>query len=182
MKSVYEIPVTTIDGRPQTLGDFAGKVLLVVNVASKCGLTPQYEQLEKLYEQLADQGFEVLGFPSNEFAGQEPGTEEEIMSFCRSTYGVQFPMFSKICVNGEERHPLYRSLVAAKPKAVANPEGGLRARLAERDLLPAGDTDIMWNFEKFLIGRDGEVLGRFAPDLTVEHPILKAAIEQALAS
>lgn len=182
MHSVYEIPVTTIDGRPQTLGDFAGKVLLVVNVASKCGLTPQYEQLEKLYEQLADQGFEVLGFPSNEFAGQEPGTEEEIMSFCRSTYGVQFPMFSKICVNGDARHPLYRLLVAAKPKAEANPEGGLRARLAERDLLPAGDTDIMWNFEKFLIGRDGEVLGRFAPDMTVEHPHLKAAIEQALAS
>lgn len=182
MTALYDIPVTTITGEAKTLGDYAGNVLLVVNVASKCGLTPQYEQLEKLYQAHKDQGLAVLGFPSNEFAGQEPGTEAEISDFCRSTYGVQFPMFSKICVNGEERHPLYQALIAEKPNALMVPDSPLKAKLSEYGLLPKGDTDVMWNFEKFLIGKDGTVVGRFAPDMTVEDPILAQAIQEQLSA
>lgn len=121
---IYAIPLQTIENQSTTLNAYAGKVLLVVNVASECGLTKQYEGLEKLYETWREQGFAVLGFPSNEFLGQEPGSNEEILAFCRGTFGVQFPMFAKIEVNGEGRHPLYRELIAAQPEAVA-PEGSV---------------------------------------------------------
>lgn len=180
MSTLYDIDVTTIDGKPRNLGDYAGKVMLVVNVASKCGLTPQYESLEKLYEQQAVDGLVVLGFPCNQFAGQEPAAEVEIQNFCVSNYGVRFPMFSKIEVNGDHRHPLYRLLIAAQPQAQAVPDSALRAKLTEYGLLTGKDTDVMWNFEKFLIGRDGRVAGRFAPDIAVDNPVLADAISAEL--
>jgi glutathione peroxidase len=179
MSKIYDIAVTTIDGKPQTLADYAGKVLLIVNVASKCGLTPQYESLEKTYEKYREQGLVVLGFPCNQFAGQEPGSEAEIVDFCTSNYGVKFPMFSKLEVNGANRHPLYQTLIVAQPKAVAG--GGLREKLAGYGHVPANDSDVLWNFEKFLVSRSGEVVGRFEPDIAVDDPKLLQAIEAELA-
>jgi glutathione peroxidase len=179
--ALYDIPVTTIDGRATTLADYRGKVLLVVNVASQCGLTPQYEGLEQAYADLRGQGLEVLGFPSNDFAGQEPGSEESIAAFCRGTYGVDFPMFAKVNVNSTPRHPLYAALIEAAPQTTAAPGGTLRAKLEEHGLAPKQAGDVMWNFEKFLIGRDGRVVGRFAPDVTVDSPVLADAIRAALA-
>ncbi|CNI12020.1 MULTISPECIES: glutathione peroxidase [Yersinia] len=179
---IYSIPVNTIDHQSVQLEKYKGSVLLVVNVASQCGLTKQYEGLESLYKTYHGQGFEVLGFPSNEFAGQEPGSDEEIQAFCRGTFGVEFPMFSKIEVNGPQRHPLYQQLIAAKSVAV-KPEGSeFYQRLASKGREPKQAGDILWNFEKFLISRDGVVLERFAPDMTPEDPLLIAAIKQALAS
>jgi glutathione peroxidase len=157
---VRDIAVTTIDGDQKTLGDF-GAPLLVVNVASKCGLTPQYEGLEQLQKTYADRGFSVVGFPCNQFMGQEPGTNEEIKTFCSTTYGVSFPMFDKIEVNGETRHPLYAELTA-----VADAEG------------QAGD--VQWNFEKFLVGTDGSIQ-RFRPRTDPQAPEVIAAIEAQLA-
>ena len=174
------IPLTTIEGRPATLGDWAGKVRLLVNVASKCGLTRQYEGLEKFYREKKDAGLEVLGFPANDFKGQEPGTEAEIASFCSLTYDVTFPMFAKIAVTGEATHPLYRALVAAKPDATG--EGPMRELLVGRDIPANPAPGVLWNFEKFLIGRDGAVIGRFAPDVTVDDPRLRQAVDAALAS
>ena|GEM_PF-1090099 len=156
MTAIQDIPLRTITGETTTLGAYAGQVLLVVNVASKCGLTPQYDGLEKLHEQLRDQGFTVLGFPANDFAGQEPGTDEEIAEFCRSSFDVQFPLFSKISVLGPDRHPLYAEL--------------------------AGDEDVRWNFEKFLISRDGELAGRFAPPVAPDDEQLTNAIEREIAA
>lgn len=129
---ILNTEVTTIDGEKTTLASFAGKVLLIVNVASKCGLTPQYEQLEDLQKQFAAEGFSVLGFPCNQFLGQEPGSEEEIKTFCSTTYGVTFPLFSKIDVNGEHRAPLYQKLIAAAPKAVAPEGSGFYERMASK--------------------------------------------------
>ena len=180
VQKINELPLTQIDGSPAHLSDFAGSVLLIVNVASKCGLTPQYTALQAIYDKYKSQGFEILAFPSNEFAAQEPGTDAEISDFCSLNYGVTFPLFSKICVNGESRHPLYQWLIAEQPQALAKIDGTLRSRLADRQLLPANETDIMWNFEKFLIGRDGHVIGRYAPDITPDSSELVAAIELAL--
>src|ERR1700719_2589359 len=147
--ALYDIPVHTLQGEDSSLGAYAGKTLLVVNVASKCGLTPQYEGLERLQERYADRGFSVLGFPCNQFLGQEPGTPEEIATFCSTTYGVTFPLFEKIDVNGDDRHPLYEELTKA-------PDG-------------EGYTgDIRWNFEKFLVAPDGKVVARFAPQVEPE--------------
>ncbi|NDJ57304.1 glutathione peroxidase [Enterobacteriaceae bacterium 4M9] len=165
MQDILNTPVTTIDGENTSLAQWQGKVLLIVNVASKCGLTPQYEQLEALQEARAAEGFSVLGFPCNQFLGQEPGSEEEIKTFCSMTYGVTFPLFSKVEVNGEQRHPLYQKLIAAAPDAIA----------------PQVKGDILWNFEKFLIGRDGQVIARFSPDTTPDDPALTQAIDAALA-
>jgi glutathione peroxidase len=161
--SLYDIPVNTLAGQPSSLGDLAGKTLLVVNVASKCGLTPQYTGLEHLQERFADQGFSVVGFPCNQFGGQEPGSAEEIAEFCSTSYGVSFPMFEKIEVNGEGRHQIYTELTA-----VPDAEG------------QAGD--IQWNFEKFLVGPDGAVLGRYRPLVDPEAPELVAAIESSLSA
>jgi glutathione peroxidase len=157
--SVYDIPVDRIDGTPAALREYSGQVLLVVNVASKCGLTPQYDGLEKLYASQRARGLQILGFPANDFGAQEPGSNAEIAQFCSTSYGVSFPMFAKIAVAGNGRHPLYRELIAAQP----NP------------------ADIRWNFEKFLIARDGTVVARFAPDTTPDDPILLAAIDAELA-
>ncbi|WP_342320917.1 glutathione peroxidase [Kosakonia sp. BYX6] len=180
-QDILDTEVTTIDGERTTLADYRGDVLLVVNVASKCGLTPQYEQLESLHKAWEKEGFKVLGFPCNQFLGQEPGSEEEIKTFCSTTYGVTFPMFSKIEVNGDARHPLYKKLIAAAPTAVAPADSGFYERMASKGRAPKEPGDILWNFEKFLIGRDGHVIQRFSPDMTPEDPILVAAVKQALA-
>jgi glutathione peroxidase len=159
--SLYDIPVHTLNGDPSSLGSLAGKTLLVVNVASKCGLTPQYAGLEKLQERFADQGFAVVGFPCNQFGGQEPGTADEIAEFCSATYGVSFPMFEKIEVNGPGRHPVYQELTAVPD---ASGEAG----------------DIQWNFEKFLLRPDGSVAARFRPRTEPDDPAVVAAIEENL--
>lgn len=178
--TVLNTPVTTIDGEKTTLERYKGNVLLIVNVASKCGLTPQYEQLEALQTSLQDQGFTVLGFPCNQFLGQELGSEEEIKTFCSTTYGVTFPLFSKIDVNGPARHPLYSLLTRLASEAIAPEGSGFYARMASKGRAPAQPGDILWNFEKFLIGRNGEVINRFSPDMTPDDPVLKAAITDAL--
>lgn len=180
MADLSAIPLTTIKGEPTSLGDYAGKVLLVVNVASKCGLTPQYEALEKLHERFSAQGFSVLGFPANDFGAQEPGTEDEIETFCTTNYGVTFPMFSKIEVTGENRHPLYDELIAQQPTATLTEGSDFKEKLAKYGITPASDTDVFWNFEKFLIDRDGKVVARFAPDTPPEDDIIVKAIEAAI--
>ncbi len=170
----YDFGVRRIDGTEASLSEFAGKALLVVNVASQCGLTPQYDGLEHLYKTYGNQGFSVLGFPSNEFAGQEPGTDEEIHDFCRSTYGVDFPMFSKIEVNGPGRSPVYEALIAAQPRRTLA-ENPRKSAVSAKD-----SPDIRWNFEKFLVSRKGEIVARFDPEVVPEDPILVGAIEAEL--
>ena len=159
--SIYDIPLKTLGGEDSSLGALAGKTLLVVNVASKCGLTPQYTALEELHARLAPRGFYVVGFPCNQFGGQEPGTAEEIEQFCSTSYGVTFPMFEKIEVNGPGRHPIYDQLTAVPD---ASGEAG----------------DIQWNFEKFLLGRDGSVVARFRPRTVPDDPAVLEAIESSL--
>jgi glutathione peroxidase len=159
--SIYEPSVHSLAGDETSVGQFRDKALLVVNVASKCGLTPQYEGLERLQATYADRGFSVLGFPCNQFAGQEPGSAEEIATFCSATYGVTFPLFEKIDVNGDDRHPVYAELTA-----VADDEG------------EAGD--VQWNFEKFLVSPDGEIVRRFRPMVDPEAPEVIDAIEAIL--
>lgn len=178
---ILDTRVTTIDGKETSLEAFKGDVLLIVNVASQCGLTPQYEQLENIQQAWGGQGFRVLGFPCNQFLGQEPGSDEEIKAFCSTTYGVTFPLFSKIEVNGEHRHPLYRRLIAAAPEAVAPESSGFYERMVSKGRGPKAPGDILWNFEKFLVGRDGAVIQRFSPDMTPEDPIVMEAIKLALA-
>ncbi|MDO8364619.1 MAG: glutathione peroxidase [Actinomycetota bacterium] len=180
MSNLQQIPVTTINGASTSLSEYLGKVLLVVNVASKCGLTPQYEGLEATYRQYKDQGFEVLGFPANNFGAQEPGTDDEIAEFCSTSYSVSFPLFSKISVAGDDQHPLYGALTAAAPHAEGDPQA-LRDRLIGYGLQVNEDPDVLWNFEKFLVGRDGNVVTRFAPNTTPDDPALIAAIEGSLA-
>lgn len=179
--SIFETELVTLDGDKTTLAQWQGDVLLVVNVASKCGLTPQYEELEKLQKELHEQGLTVLGFPCNAFLEQEPGTDAEIKTFCSTTYGVTFPMFSKIEVNGPQRHPLYAQLVAAQPEATAPEGSGFLERMTSKGRAPKQPGDILWNFEKFLVGRDGKVLQRFSPDTAPNDPQLVARIHQALA-
>ena len=184
MPTLTEIPITTIAGAPSSLADYSGQVLLVVNVASKCGLTPQYTALEALYQKFKPQGFTVLGFPANDFAGQEPGTNEEIAKFCSIDYPVTFPLFSKIAVTGPAKHPLYAALIAAKPEHVVyGPwREGLTDYAAKHGFPPPNPLpELLWNFEKFLIGRDGTVLARFAPDTPPDAPSITDAIEAALA-
>jgi glutathione peroxidase len=159
--SVYDFTVRDIDGREVSLAEFKGKVLLIVNTASKCGFTPQYAGLQKLYEKYRERGFVILGFPANNFLGQEPGTEAEIKSFCSRNYGVTFPMFSKISVKGKNIHPLYRFLTG-------------------EDTNPDFAGAITWNFNKFLIGRDGRILNRFGSRVAPDDRELIAAIENAL--
>ncbi len=156
-----DIPLTTIDGDPSSLADYKGKALLLVNVASRCGLTPQYEGLERLQKRYADRGFSVLGFPCNQFKGQEPGTAEEIKTFCSTTYGVTFPLFAKLDVNGADQHPLYAELTQ-QPDETG--EAG----------------DVQWNFEKFLVSPDGAVVQRFRPRTEPEADEVISAIEAQL--
>ncbi len=161
--SIFDVPINTLQGEPSSLAEHEGKALLLVNVASKCGLTPQYAGLEELHERFADRGFEVLGFPCNQFLGQEPGSAEEIATFCSTTYGVTFPLFEKIDVNGEGRHPIYAELTA-----VADAEG------------KAGD--VQWNFEKFLLSPGGEIVARFRPMTEPLSDEVVAAVEATLPS
>ncbi|MGF6772230.1 glutathione peroxidase [Paraburkholderia sp. GAS199] len=177
--ALYDIPLKQIDGSETSLASYRGKVLLVVNVASKCGLTPQYSALESLYQDKQAKGLEVLGFPANNFKGQEPGSDSEIASFCSTNYDVHFPLFSKISVLGEDQHPLYAQLTEAVPAATG--EGPFRERLKGYGINPTSQTDVLWNFEKFLVGRNGEVVGRFSPDVTADDPRLVAAIDAELA-
>lgn len=181
MTTLEEIAVKTVDGAPSNLAAHAGKVRLVVNVASKCGLTPQYTALEAVYRKYKDQGFEVLAFPANEFGGQEPGTEEEIKSFCSSKYDVSFPLFSKIVVKGEGQHPLYAALTQAKPEARGAAGSNFKQKLLDYGVKLGAPSDILWNFEKFLVDRSGNVVERFAPDVPPDDPMVTAAIEKALA-
>lgn len=174
------IALTRIDGTPDTLGAHRGKVLLVVNVASKCGLTPQYEGLEALYQAHKDQGFEILGFPANDFGAQEPGSNAEIVAFCQVNYGVSFPLFAKADVTGPDKQPLYAALTQAVPEKVGAVDD-LRERLKSFGMTPTQDPEVLWNFEKFLIARDGAVVGRFAPDMTPDDAVLTTAIAQELA-
>lgn len=178
---IYSIPVEKISGEPASLADFKGKVLLVVNVASKCGLTPQYEGLEKLYQQYRGQGLVIAGFPANDFKSQEPGTNDEIQSFCKLNYGVTFPLFSKITVVGAEKHPLYKALIAAQPQAVSTAATPFREKLKGYGIEALPEPEILWNFEKFLVNRKGEVVRRFSPDTQPDAPELVAAIEAELA-
>jgi glutathione peroxidase len=180
MTSLQQIPLSTIASDDTSLADHAGSVLLVVNVASRCGLTPQYEKLQELYEQREADGFAVLGFPANNFGAQEPGTNEEIAEFCATNYSVGFPMFSKISVVGDDQHPLYRELTTAIPRAEGDSDG-FRERLRGHGITPSEDPDIVWNFEKFLIARDGTVVRRFAPSMTPDDPVILAAIDDELA-
>jgi glutathione peroxidase len=159
--SLYDIPLTTIDGRPTTLAEHSGDVLLAVNVASKCGFTPQYAALQQLHETYSGKGFAVLGFPCNQFLFQENGSEEQIATFCSATYGVSFPMFAKLKVRGRGQHPLYAELTKA---ADGNGKAG----------------GVKWNFEKFLVNRDGEVVGRFRSKTTPDDAAVVAAVEAAL--
>lgn len=180
MTEMTEIPLTRLDGTGDTLGDHKGSVLLVVNVASQCGLTPQYEGLEKLYGQYKDKGFEVLGFPANDFGAQEPGTNEEIAEFCSANYGVSFPMFSKADVTGEGKQPLYAALIEAEPLKQGD-AAGFREKLRGYGMAPTLDPEVLWNFEKFVIARDGTVAARFAPTVAPDDPALVQTIEAELA-
>ena len=161
--SVYDIPIRSLDGKDGRLAEQAGKTTLIVNVASKCGLTPQYEGLEKIHEKYRDRGFSVLGFPCNQFLEQEPGSADEIAEFCSANYGVEFPLFEKIDVNGDDKHPLFDEL-----EKTADVEGH--------------SGDIRWNFEKFLVSPKGDVVARFAPQVEPEAPEITKAIEEQLAS
>jgi glutathione peroxidase len=177
--SFFDIPLQRIDGKATALSDYRGKVLLIVNVASKCGLTPQYAALESLYQAKRAAGFEVLGFPANNFMGQEPGTEAEIASFCSTTYDVHFPLFGKISVAGPDRHPLYEYLTSARREAVG--DGPMRTKLAGYGIKSGAPGGILWNFEKFLVSRDGSVAERFAPDVAPDDSRVTTAIDRELA-
>lgn len=161
MANIYDVSATTIDGQQQSLRDFAGKVLLVVNVASQCGLTPHYAGLQELYETYGKRGLTILGFPCNQFGAQEPGTEGEIKTFCETRFGVTFPLFAKVDVNGASRHPLYEYLTAQATS-------------------PDGPGDIQWNFAKFLIDKQGNVIARYAPTTKPVSDEIVSAIEAAL--
>jgi glutathione peroxidase len=178
--SLYDIPVSRISGEGTSLSNYRGKALLIVNVASKCGLTPQYDALEKLYTRFKDSGLVVLGFPANDFAGQEPGSNEDIQTFCQTTFNVDFPMFQKIAVTGPETHPLYKALIDAKPQAASSNPGAFRTKLESYGKGSNPEPGILWNFEKFLIDRNGKVAARFSPEVTPDDPLIVAAIEAAL--
>lgn len=178
--ALYDLPLQSLEGGATSLRHFEGQVLLIVNVASRCGLTPQYAALESLHQQYRERGLSVLGFPCNDFGAQEPGTDAEIRDFCDSRYGVTFPLFAKVSVNTGQRHPLYQHLIAAQPQARPSGSPRLQQTLEQHGLLPQHPTDLMWNFEKFLVGRDGSVIERFAPDVVPDAPDLVSAIESAL--
>lgn len=180
--SIEHIPLIAIDGMPSSLSAYSGKVRLVVNVASECGLTPQYAGLEALYQKYKSRGFAVLGFPANEFGAQEPGSDAEIRTFCSSKYDVTFPMFSKIVVRGEGQSPLYAALTSAQSEARSLPGSNFRQKLVEYGIQPGPPGDVLWNFEKFLLDRKGNVVDRFSPDLPPESNLIISAIERELDS
>jgi glutathione peroxidase len=179
MPSLFDIPLKTLAGEETTLAPFKGHVLLIVNVASKCGLTPQYEGLEKLYSTYKHAGFDVLGFPANDFGGQEPGTSQEIQKFCSVTFNVDFPMFEKVVATGPEKSPIYQVLTSAQPVA-READPGFKDKLRGYGLTVHEAPELTWNFEKFLVNRSGEVVARFSPDTLPTDPAVIQAIEQAL--
>jgi len=187
MANIYEIPVQTINGEPTSLADYRGQVLLIVNVASQCGLTPQYEALEKVYKRFSPKGLVVCGFPANDFGAQEPGTNQEIYKFCTGTYAVDFPLFAKIAVTGPDTHALYQSLIAAQPKAIGDSRPGFRDNLNNylashhNGATTNPEPGILWNFEKFLVDRSGNVIARFSPEIVPDDPAIISAIESAIA-
>ena len=178
-QSFYHIPVQDIQGQAVDLAQYQGKVLLIVNVASKCGLTPQYEGLEQLYQAKKAQGLEVLGFPANNFLEQEPGSNDEIQHFCSVNYDVHFPLFAKISVAGDDKHPLYQTLTQAIPERTG--EGPWWKDLVDYGLTPNNPPEVLWNFEKFLVNKKGEIVARFAPDITATDERIVNAIEAELA-
>jgi glutathione peroxidase len=175
-----DFALTRNDGSPDSLAAHRGKVLLVVNTASQCGLTPQYAGLQALQEKYGEQGLEVLGFPANDFGAQEPGTDGEIATFCETGYNVSFPLFAKASVVGDAKQPLYAALTEAVPTKQGNPEA-FRDRLRGFGKTPNEDPEVLWNFEKFLLARDGSVAARFAPTVVPDDAILVSAIEAELA-
>jgi glutathione peroxidase len=178
MTTLDEIAFDKMDGTTGTLADNDGDVVLVVNVASKCGLTPQYEALQQLYTDRRSDGFTIVAFPANNFGGQEPGSDEEIAEFCSTEYSVTFPVMSKISVVGDDQHPLYGALTAQIPEA--DGKADFRETLRGHGMTPSEDPDVLWNFEKFLIDRHGTVVARFAPTVTPDDPALIAAIDAEL--
>ena len=179
-QKLTEIPFENKEGETVTLQDFDAKAFLVVNVASKCGLTPQYEGLQALYQKYHDQGLEILAFPANEFLAQEPGTDEEIQNFCSTNYQVTFPVNRKIVVKGEGQHPLYAALTEAQPHAIKNEDGAFETLLTSKGLITGEPHDIKWNFEKFLLNGEGEVVARYFPDITAEDANLISDLETLL--
>lgn len=178
--AIQEVPLKTINGEDAKLGDYAGKVLLAVNVASKCGLTPQYAGLEEVYNKYKNKGLVVMGFPANNFGAQEPGTEAEITDFCTTNYGVDFPMFAKISVKGDDQHPLYQKLTSEKPTKTYK-DGSFKEKLKGYGIDTGEEHEVTWNFEKFLIAKDGTVAARFAPDIAPDDALITSAIEAELA-
>jgi glutathione peroxidase len=176
--ALYDIALEKIDGASATLREHSGEVLLIVNVASKCGLTPQYAGLEALQKRYGARKFSVLGFPANDFAGQEPGTNAEIQQFCTTAFGVQFPLYAKIGVTGSNKHPLYRYLTEQQPDTENRPQ--METMLRGHHIEPTSAPEVVWNFEKFLISRRGQVVRRFAPGTTPDAPALIEAIESEL--
>jgi glutathione peroxidase len=178
MTDLRGIDFQKMDGSTGTLSEYAGEVVLVVNVASQCGLTPQYTGLQQLYDDRRDEGFTVLAFPANNFGGQEPGTDKEIAEFCEDEYSVTFPVMSKISVVGDDQHPLYAALTEQAPTADGKPT--MREALRGHGMTPTDDPDVLWNFEKFLIGKDGTVVARFAPAVAPDAAEVTAAIDAEL--
>lgn len=183
MQNLYDIRVHRITGEGTSLAEYRGKALLIVNTASRCGLTAQYDALEKLYARHKADGLEILGFPANDFGAQEPGSNEEIATFCKGTFGVEFPMFQKIVVTGIDTHPLYQLLIAEKPDATAKVPGAFRKNIED---FMKGESNpapgILWNFEKFVVDRHGKVIARFSPETLPDDPMVVAVIETALKS
>lgn len=175
-----DVSLTRSDGTPDSIGAHRGKVLLVVNTASQCGLTPQYAGLQALHQNYGPDGFEVLGFPANDFGAQEPGSDAEIRTFCETGFNVSFPLFAKASVVGDDKQPLYAALTAAVPEKQGDPEA-FRERLRGFGMTPNPDPEVLWNFEKFLVGRDGAVAARFAPTVAPDDDALVSAIEAELA-
>lgn len=178
--NIANIEFENAQGKTKTLKDFEAKAFLIVNTASKCGLTPQYEALQDLYTKFKDQGLEILGFPANEFLAQEPGSDDEIQSFCKVNFGVEFPINKKIIVKGEGQHPLYKALTEGKKEAVKNESGEFEKKLTDKGLITGAAHEIHWNFEKFLVDGEGNIVERYFPDVAPKDDRLVAKIEELL--
>ena len=178
-KSMYEFSMKNIDGSEVKLETYKGKVVMIVNTASKCGLTPQYEALQAVYDKYKDKNFLILGFPANNFMGQEPGTEDEIKDFCSTNYNVTFPMFSKLSTKGDDQHELYKYLTETKPETDVN-DGGLEEKLKGYGAVRSQPSEVLWNFEKFLVSKEGEITARFAPDVAPNDERLLAKLNEEI--
>ncbi len=180
MTELKDISFENAQGETKTLKDYEANLYLIVNVASKCGLTPQYEALEKVYREFKGQGLSVLAFPANEFLAQEPGTDEEIQSFCQTQYDVTFPVLKKVVVKGSNQHPLFTNLTESKPEAKNDPASKFLDMLKEKGLLSGEAHDIKWNFEKFLVSKDGKIINRYSPDIKPDHDFIVNDIKSNL--